>query len=153
MSDIGGSFVHRWFVRLGVLLMLAAIAGCGATPRSPITGATVTGSVRYQGNLVTGGTVRLVGVDDANLSMIGPIDGHGNYRVVNAPLGEMKVVIETESARTDLRNFFKKAPSENAPAGPPLKYVKIDPKYSDPNQTDLRITVEGGEQAHDIDLR
>jgi hypothetical protein len=141
-------------VYLAAALVVAGLAGCSGPDRSPITGATVTGVVRHKGALVTGGTVRLIAVDDPNKSMSGQIDGNGQYRVPNAPVGVVMVVVETESAKHDLRKLLKNAPegTTNLPDGPPLKYVKMDAKYQDPAKTDVKLTVETGEQEKDIDL-
>jgi hypothetical protein len=143
------------FICIAAVLNVIALAGCNSSTGKQLTGATVFGTVHYKGVAVTGGSVTLVDVNDPNKSMVGQIDGNGEYRVVNAPLGEVKVVVETESAKNDMAELFKKAPEgkvKSISEVPRLKYMKIDEKYGDPEKTDLKFTIAPGEQEHDINL-
>jgi hypothetical protein len=137
-------------------LWLVAGSGCNTGPlRSEITGATVKGTVRYQGKPVTGGTVRLTSVTDDNKSMMGMLLSNGTYEVPNAPLGEVKIVVETDSAKFDRTTMLRQAKPEGLDLSklpPPMKFVPIDPKYSDPAKTPLRMTVGKGEQTFDIEM-
>lgn len=142
----------------GLAALALAIAGCGAQ-KSQITGADVSGVVRYKGQPVTGGSLRLLDPADPNKSMSGEIKGDGSYKVVNAPLGEMVVVIETESARADPRGFIALAKAKGGkvddslmPQGPPLKYVAIPKKYGDPAASPLRLKIDKGSQVQDLTL-
>ncbi len=142
------------------VLAAAALAAAGCTAGNPqLTGAAVSGVVRAKGRPVTGGSLRLIDPADPNKSTSGQILGDGTYKVLNAPVGEVVVVVETASAKADPRAFIALAKAKGGkvdesilPPGPPLKYVPIDPKYSDPAKSPLRITVEKGEHTKDIEL-
>lgn len=145
-------------VTLGLLIGLLGCSG-GHPARTP---ASVKGVVRYQGKPVTGGMIRLFGKENSGSSFAeGPINGDGTFRVVNAPLGPVKVVVDTSAARFDPRPMIEKAKAQgapideakmNSPQGPPMKYMEIDGKYSDPRKTTIEITIVEGENLRDIDL-
>jgi hypothetical protein len=147
------------FVRSFISIGLAAVAiGCGkGNPH--LTGAEVSGVVRCKGQPLTGGTIRLIDPNDPNRSMSGHILGDGTYKVVNAPVGELVAVIETETAKSDPRAFLEMAKSKGAPGdvakpqdGPPLKYVPIHKKYNTVGKSPLKVTVEKGSQVRDFEV-
>jgi len=70
------------------MVVLAAV-GCGSGGRASVKG-TVT--VAGKGPL-TGGTIQFVLASDPNVIGAGQIRGDGNYEVIDAPVGECKVVI------------------------------------------------------------
>ena len=141
---------------LGSLVLLAPLffLGCGDSHRS---GASVKGVVKHKGQVVRGGVLRLISVSDERFSASGLIRGDGAYEVRNAPLGEVKVVVDTESARFGPHRMIKDAPpgaidESKLPPGPPVDYTPIDQRYADPDQSDLRMTIHQGAQQHDIDV-
>lgn len=143
----------------GLAALALCAAGCGKGPTSDITGADVSGVVRYKGQPVGGGSVRLINPSDPNKSMSGQISGDGSYKVVNVPLGELVVVVETDSAKADPRAFIAMAKAKGGavdesmtPPGPPLKYVAIPKKYTDPATSPLKITIEKGSQVKDLTI-
>jgi hypothetical protein len=142
-----------------LLVLLFGAFGCGGSNKSQVTGASVSGVVRYQGKPVTGGIIQLWSENkDGNESAQGGINGDGTYQVLNAPLGVCKVVVKTESVKNDRRALMKRfATKEGAPpppeeTGPPRVYMLINPKYNDPKKTDVQITIQKGSQTQDIDL-
>ena len=143
----------KWFFPL--LLPLAFLSlrqGCGDNPQ--ITGASVEGVVKYRGSVLTGGTIRLVSVSDDNKSTTGLINPDGSYVVENAPLGEVKVVVDTELAKIDMVALHKLGGSDVDPTklGPPMKYMKIDEQLSNPDKTPLRLTLRKGHQELDVNI-
>jgi hypothetical protein len=148
--------------RILLFVLAAGCLGCGGG-NPPLTGASVQGVVRYKGKPVTGGTIFLFAKEEDSRNPVaeGQIDGNGTYQVKNAPLGPVKVVVDTSTARFDPRAMIEMAKAKgariddsklNSPQGPSLKYVEIDPKYGDPNKTTVEITVAQGENTQDIDL-
>jgi hypothetical protein len=136
---------------------LLILAGCnGGNPQ--ITGASVAGTVKYQGKIVTGGEIIFVSPTDPNKSQSGRIFGDGTFDVPNVPTGDVIVVIDTEQARYDVSAMHAKAKGGdgNIPkvetGHPPMKYMKIDKKYSQPTTSPLRLTVEKGTNQKDFDL-
>lgn len=159
------------FWRLGMglfVLPLALIAvGCGSGQ------GTVSGKVSYQGKDVPGGTVFILPSKGGSVS--GAIKEDGTYSIAKVPSGPAKVTVETESvkpasaapaqARGDA-SFYSKMPKPPADLakgdvtiGPSLsrgdakRYVPIPAKYNDPDQSGLSLTVKGGKNSFDIDLK
>jgi hypothetical protein len=117
----------------------------------------VSGVVRLRGQPVGGGSIRLIDPADPNKSMGGDILGDGTYTVPNAPVGEVVVVVETESAKNDPRKWVAVAnagsgPKVEMPPGPPLKFVPIDKRYTDAATSPLRMTVSRGKNVTDVEL-
>lgn len=147
--------------RLLAFGLVVGLLGCGGG-KPQRTPASVKGVVRYKGKPITGGTIRLVSKENGGSAFaMGPINGDGTFRVSNAPLGSVKVVVDTSTARFDVRPMIEKAKAQgapieeskmNLPQGPPIKYMEIDGKYSDPRKTTVEITIVEGENQRDIDL-
>lgn len=132
-----------------------ALAGCSGDGKTPLTGARVTGTIKYQGKVVTGGQVRLISLDDRNKSMAARIDGNGRYDLPNAPTGPVKVVVDTNPAKSDPSALAAKSGGAIDPSayGTPVKFMPIDTKYAGFESTDYLATVEKGDQTIDIDLK
>ena len=152
-------FHPRLFVYLLTcfLVLLPCALGCGNNNDSQLTGASVSGAVRYQGKPVTGGIIQFWSdTKDGNQSAQGSIEGDGSYEVQNAPLGVCKVVVKTEPVKHDRRALMKRSEGKGAPVppeeGPPKVYMPIASKYTDVRKTDLQITVQKGIQTHDFEL-
>jgi len=145
--------------RLVLLLFLVAslaAAGCGK-PK-----ATVSGKVLFKNAPLKGGTVTFVN-DDGN-TQGSPIAEDGSYTIRNIHPGEVKILVETASMKPvgdggrhhydapkppegqeDNSGYKPKNPGENL-----KRYVGISAKYSDLEKTDLKFTVQRGEQSYDI---
>lgn len=127
---------------LAVAGLLLAV-GCG----NPTTGA-LTGNVKYEGALLTNGTVLVRGEDGriANAN----IQEDGTYRVPDAPVGKVQLAVQT----------FPPSPSVLPPGvkpetakQPSLKYTKLPQRYHDFKTSNLSVTVTSGETKHDIELK
>lgn len=144
----------------GLFVVLLGAFGCGKSEKSQVTGASVSGLVRYQGKPVTGGAIRLwsENKESGGVSAAGVINGDGTYEVFNAPIGRCKVVVNTETVKHDRSALMQRIPEKDraqvsaAQKVSPKKYMPIDPKYTDLKTTPTEITVENGRQTHDIDL-
>lgn len=144
---------------LGLLALTAlavALAGC-ETKNPHVTGADVTGTVTHKGAPLPGGTIRLALAADESKSGTGEIKGDGTFSVANAPVGEVKVVVDTSSAKMDPRAFMGKVPADvkakaEAELGPPKKFTKLEPKYSSFKDTPLRLTIGDGKQTHAVEV-
>jgi hypothetical protein len=104
---------------------------------------TVRGKVTYKGQRLSAGIVLFVPVQsDQSKGYSGAIQPDGTYRVQNVPVGESRVMIETDPP----------AKPKGAKKGEASKYVPIPPKYADLKTTPLRLDVKLGEQEHNIKL-
>src|SRR6516165_7184488 len=77
-------------VLLVSLLICSLAAGCGKPKGS------VSGKVTYQGKPLTAGMVTFS--PEKGAAVNSPIDGEGNYRVENVPVGTAKISVRSESA-------------------------------------------------------
>jgi hypothetical protein len=154
-DNIGTGPGRRAFQGLGLLLVVGA-TGCGTSVGS------VSGKVTFKGEPVGGGivTFHLPG-KPAKTAPIGP---DGSYSIDDVPIGELKIAVDTSTAK----------PAEPPPEGtvpqnmPPEarksavyggkrpeggKYVEIPANYSDTNTSGLTYTVKTGSQTHKIELK
>jgi len=161
----------RLFLALRVcslILLVVVISGCGSKKKL----GSVKGKIEYNGKPVTGGKISFHSTSGAEKAEIG-ILSDGTYSLTNVPLGECKVVIETESIRGIMdpraksgpkmllpKDAMKDAPRDakvpDAPpeeTGPPMPvYVKIPEKYGKLETTPEKMDVKKGDQKHDFIL-
>lgn len=132
-----------------MMLLLSLATGCGGQANG-----TISGTVTYQGKALPGGTVTFV--PEAGAPVHAEIQSDGSYRMSNAPLGPVKIGVQTKSAQ--------KAPSSSSMPRNPKDFEKfksammnteslIPAKYTDPNNSGLTYTVTKGKQQHDIELK
>jgi hypothetical protein len=160
----------RFRLGLFLLLALALIVGCHRSQ----TPAKVTGTVKYKGQPLKGGTITFE--SDSMGSYNASLSQEGAYEIVDMPAGTMKVIVETESMNPDKKkpNYpgrgagaaksaqmdKERAAKEKASGtGGPLshdealaRYVKIPAKYSNRTATPLKADVTAGRQTVDFDL-
>lgn len=128
--------------------------GCGG-PTAPkeTQHVEVSGKVLFKGNPLPGGSVIFV-AEKGGFSSTGRIEPDGSYKV-NAPIGNVKVAVETEHLKT------QQAPSSaeiemrkatGAQQQAPGKYVPIPPKYADAANSGLTYVVGEGPQTYDIKM-
>jgi hypothetical protein len=149
----------RGLGRSGVFLVL--LAALGLSGCSPATGS-LSGKVSYNGTLLKGGSVTFVG-PPGKPSAVANINEDGTYTVAGAPTGEVKVCVDTEmlnpAGRKNARSY-EPPPGMVPPGGlnnkdssDPKRYMAIPPEYASPDKTTLTLTVKGGRQTYDIDMK
>jgi hypothetical protein len=158
--------------RLGLLLVLPVLAGCG-----PRTGH-VTGKVTYKGAPVPAGFITFRPADPSQNSVPVELDAEGNF-AVDLPVGEVTVTIDNHEwapregpnqgmphgvppglplspeIQAKLGPPRSAAPSkdvENRRAPRPGKYVEIPAKYYQGETSGIKFTVKGGAQTETIEL-
>jgi hypothetical protein len=162
------SLNHR-LTRALILLCVGLLAGgCG-----PSTG-TVTGKVRYNGKPLSSGSVSFL-PESGKGSFGARIKEDGSYTIEKVPAGKVKIVVNlgkpggndrqkammqqamksnkielSEEARKSMPSTFKDAAEGPQPSG---SVTSIPKRYSDPDQSGLELTVTGGQQTHDIELK
>lgn len=115
----------------------AGLMGCGSGG-----GASVSGTVTYQGQPLPVGTVSFTGKEGGASAVI----TNGAYSVTNLPEGEMKVTVSTPM------------PSASPPPGvkaivPAVQPIAVPQKYRSPDHSGLSYAVESGSHEHDITLQ
>ncbi len=133
---------------LALSLAAASLCGCGSGSGK---GATVSGKVTYLGKEVTGGTIKFH-PSGGGAPLQAAINRDGTYSFVNAPVGQVKVTVETESIKPPANLPPEaKAYAEKNPKSP--VYVPVPLTYADVAKTSLSYDVVKGENKKDFDLQ
>jgi hypothetical protein len=139
------------FSSLAVLLTLA-LGGCGSRNTGSISG-----TVSYKGQPLGNGSVVFVGKEGKGDSS--PIGADGSYQVNRAPVGQVKITVETvppapTAGAIPMAGKITPSGGPEMPKSPGAagKYVKIPDKYKDAAQSTLTYEVKPGSQKYDINL-
>jgi hypothetical protein len=122
----------------------------------PDSGAVVHGTVKFGKEDVQYALVVVQGADGATAA--GMIDDEGRFHVPNAPLGEVKVAVNTNAARgvyqtAVMRGGAMTGSPEGGKSGRKkvnLKFIDLPARYLDPDTSGLKATVGHGDNTHDI---
>lgn len=118
-------------------LLVICLAGCPGTDRRPEPRAGVAGTVTYDGQPLPGGSIAFVSADDPGMRVTCLIRPDGSYAVSDAPVGTVRVAIETDSVRL----------------GDPDNYVAIPARYATSEHSGLTAQITaGGENQRDFRL-
>jgi hypothetical protein len=144
--------------------LIVTAVGCGPDYKSR---GVVKGRVTFNKQPLPAGTVTFYG-PQGGMTGVGQIDAQGNYEVKDAPVGECQVTVTVPQLPMDpsVRARLKgggpklpgvKNPDESSPSLPsnptvPKDIRPIDAKYSKPDTSGLKFTVQKGEQTYNIDL-
>jgi hypothetical protein len=130
--------------RFLLLLLVLLPFGCGS--RST---ATVSGKVLYGSQPLTRGTVTFFVEKGAVVTA--SIGQDGSYRADKLPVGPAKIAVRVPKNASILPpGYAEKAPEPMRSMANLPKPVPIPDKYGDPDKSGLSMTVEGGQQNHDI---
>jgi hypothetical protein len=109
---------------VGFLLILAfSLGGCGHRMTIESSRAEASGTVTLDGKPLPTGSITFISAEDPRFRVTAMIKPDGGFRVADAPLGRVRVAIETESAR-----------------GNP-GYVPIPARYADAKTSGVTATV------------
>jgi len=109
----------------------------------PQTGASLSGTVTFKKQKLTGGMVTVAG--DAPGSN-GEIKPDGTYEVANVPVGEVIIAVNTAAARAN-RAAVKSAVKD---AQLPPAIVDVPAKYASPGSSGIKTTTKPGPNTFDI---
>src|SRR5436305_8793297 len=127
-------------MRLALLIITGCLVGCSPYEyRLPRTGATLEGTITYGNDTLQ---MAQVNVFSDKGQAIGRIDG-GRYKVENAPLGAVKIGVNTEAERGNAIGQAM-ARSKGVGTGPAPKFINLPPKYQDPETSGVTTTVKKG---------
>ena len=140
----------------GLLLSLLAALGCGGGVGD------VTGTVKYQGKPLDGGSVQF---QSGGKTVASEISKDGKYSVAGVPTGSAKISVSYVDPRAT--DHFRavsaaskagagrgdKAAAPPVAVGDPSVFNKIPDKYSDFNGSGLTFDVKKGPNSYDIDLK
>jgi hypothetical protein len=148
--------MQRVSIRLAVSGLMAGCAllaaSCGESGvRYEETGATLEGTIKYGKEDVPFALVIVVG---QGASATGKVGEDGRYKVLNAPLGEVKVAVNTDAGKGDFMSYSmsKSYPGPEAKGAKRvnLRYLEVPKKYHDPETSGLTTTVNKGANTFDI---
>jgi hypothetical protein len=120
----------------------------------------VTGTVTYKGDPLPFGRITFISEGSYHRTVSSMIV-RGKYTISDFPAGPVKVSIESYKPPTKEQiEKNKKDPALGVEQpippelleGPPLKEMKIPPKFADPEKSGQTYTVEKGSQTKDFDL-
>jgi len=139
--------------RLVFLVCCASLLGCAPyESRLPETGATLEGKVTYGGETVPLALIVVVGSR-------GQSTGHiedGRYKVENAPLGEVRIGVNTEAAKGQLISQQMaqsyKGPGKGSSRSPAPRLVEVPAKYWEAEKSGITTTIKRGKNTYDIAL-
>jgi hypothetical protein len=139
------------WILLGCLPLIAA---CGVREdKLAETGATLSGTITYQGNPIEFAMITVKGTNGS--PAYGKVGPDMKYRVENVPLGEVQVSVNTSAAQGDFQTKIRQQnqtaldPSASTKISAP-KFVDVPQKYFDPATSGLKTTVQKGENTYDI---
>jgi hypothetical protein len=124
------------FISIGcIAVCLSVLAGCGPNRAQREGRAVVSGTVTFNGKPVPGGIITFLSPSGATAG--GMLRSAGNYYIEDAPIGKNKVTVDPEAIKPELGS----------------RYVQVPPKYLKPDMTDLKVTIEAGENRADFELK
>jgi hypothetical protein len=115
------------------------------------TGATLEGTIKYGKEDVSFALVIVVG---EGASATGKVGEDGRYKVQNAPLGEVKVAVNTDAGKGDFMTYSMsksyQGPESKGAKKVNLSYLEVPKKYHDPETSGLTTKIEKGSNTFDI---
>ena len=148
--------MQRVSMRLALSGLMAGCAllasSCGESgERHPETGATLEGTITKGGEQVPFALVIVVG---QGASATGKVGEDGRYKVENAPLGEVKVGVNTDAGMGDYKSYTMsqtyQGPESKKAKRATLKFVEVPKKYHDPETSELKTSINKGPNTYDI---
>jgi hypothetical protein len=142
-------------LRTGLLLMSSSVAACGRYEyRLPDTGATLEGTITYGGEHVSLAQISVLGEKGQG---IGVVEEDGRFLVKSAPLGEVKIGVNTEAMRSQaisqqMAQSYKGPGAKGANRAAPTKFISLPAKYQDPDTSGITTTIKRGKNTFDIVL-
>ena len=146
----------RRFPRLGLSLWLSTgcllLAGCEPyEARLPESGATLEGTVTMGGTPVPAAMIILAGKEGG---ATGNVSSDGKFKIENAPLGVVKIGINTEAAKGQMVGEAMaraaQASKGGAPAAPLPTVRDVPAKYQNPDTSEITTTIQKGPNTYNI---
>jgi hypothetical protein len=145
-------------IRRSLSICILTLTACGGShlPVSlPETGATLVGTVKYAGEDVQYALVIVQAADGSTSA--GLIGEDGVYHVPNAPLGEVRIGVNSSAARGGYQTAVMRGGAMSGGADGKsgrkkvnLKFIDVPTKYLEPQASGISTTVAAGENKYDI---
>jgi len=137
------------------LALVASSCRYAREEKLPESGATLEGIIKYGDEEVHYAMIQVMGADQVATGTVGE---DGRYRVDNAPIGEVRIGVNTDAGRGQ---FQSKMMAGGLYQGPDakgkgkvigLKFVAVPVKYSNPDTSGIKTTINKGQNTYDIDI-
>jgi hypothetical protein len=121
--------------------------------RLPETGATLEGTIKYGDEPVEYALIQVLGANGVGTGIVGE---DGRYRVENAPLGEVRVGVNTAAAQGQYQSkmmasgVYKGPEAKGKGRVVGLKFIQIPEKYYNPDTSGFKTTINKGANTYDI---
>ena len=141
--------------RVGLLISTCILAGCTRYEyRLPETGATLEGTVTYGAETVPMAQISVLGEKE---QAIGVIEEDGHYVVTRAPLGAVKIGVNTEAMRSQaigqqMAQSYKGPGAKGASRAAAPRFINLPARYQDPETSGITTTIKKGKNTFDIVL-
>lgn len=122
---------------VGLLAVLMSTSGCTHKPVQRAGTAIVAGSLKLNGQPVRGGNITFISQSDPDNTATCRIRADGNFAVADAPIGEAKAIVDTESTKGFLGD----------------RYVKVPEKYWKFESTELTLAIKEGENMVALEMK
>jgi len=132
------------------LLLASALSGCSHGPPA----GTVTGTVRYKGEVVPAGMVTFLSASNQGASA--PINPDGTYAATEVPLGQVKVTVTTPRPSAEMKKAAKQSKrrfGKGVEFPESVDSVSVPDLYGNPAKSPLGLTVKEGSQPYDIEMK
>jgi hypothetical protein len=139
------------------LLALALLASACIVreEKLPETGATLEGTIKYGDEPVEYALIQVLGPQGVGTGIVGE---DGRYRVENAPIGEVRIGVNTAAAQGQYQSkmmasgVYKGPEAKGKGRVVGLKFIQIPQKYYDPDTSGIKTTVNKGANTFDITI-
>jgi len=145
--------MRRILPRLALLAFLGlGPVACNSEPvrgmPGPETGATLEGTVTYGGQKLQ---VALVIAQNSSGQATGFIGDDGRYKLVNVPLGEVSIGVNTDAGKGQLMSRMMSQSKGKGRVMP--RVMDVPAKYFEAETSGLKTTVNKGENTFDIVIK
>jgi hypothetical protein len=134
--------MNKKLKQASLVLALFGVAGL------VLSRASATGKVTYKGKPVP---YALVVMMNGQSSATGAADAHGNYTVMNAPPGKVRVGVNTAAGR-GMQMSAMMASQQGGDKSLKPTFLDIPPKFFDPETSGLEVEVKNSAEPTSLDI-
>lgn len=142
---------------LSVPALAMALASCASNAPVKLeeSGATLEGTITHNGKPVQFALVIVQAANGQGATATGKPDLEGNYKVLNVPIGEVKIAVNTDAGEGDFRTASMQqgayaGPDKNKAKRVQVDFNKVPKKFHAPDTTTITTTISKGSNKFDI---
>lgn len=131
------------------IISLISFSGCAQEQRLVLSDASLKGKITHNGKLVPYALVIVMG--KGGTSSTGNADADGNYTVEHAPTGEVKIGVNTEAGKGNMKGAMMAAAQGGDKSAKPT-FVDVPSKFFDPETSGIKANVTDSKGANTFDI-